>query len=176
MDWQELEPLQPEELSADAVLLPADAARWTLSPDVSVVLQAQCLRQIWEHAASSSNEVMGILRGRVLVHEQRTLTLVLCAEPLRDAQGSRVSVQATLASWQQAWSTMQDSLVVVGWYHSHPGLGIFFSETDRVCQRRFFRQPWQVGFVIDPHADTTGVFRGPESEAAEWMVVEETNA
>lgn len=173
MDWQELEPLQPETLSVDAVLLPEDATRWHSSSNASLVLRKQCLQQMQEHAASSSNEVIGILRGRILADSQRTMTLVLHAEPLRHAQSSRVSVQATLAAWQQAWSSMQDDLAVVGWYHSHPGFGIFFSETDRMCQQRFFRQPWQAGVVIDPGAGEMGVFLGPESVAVEWILVED---
>lgn len=173
MDWQELEPLQPEHLCVDAVLLPEDAARWKSSSDISVVLHAHCFKQMEEHAASSSNEVIGILRGRVIVDGQRTFTLVQRVEALQNAQGSRVSVQATLAAWQQAWASMQDSLAVIGWYHSHPGFGIFFSETDRVCQRHFFRQLWQVGVVIDPRSAEAGVFLGPESTRAGWMVVDE---
>lgn len=172
MDWQELEPLQPEELPVDAVLFPEDATRWKASSDSFVVLHAHCRKQMEEHAASSSNEVIGILRGRVIADGQRTLTIALHAEPLQHAQGSRVSVQATLASWQQAWGSMQDTLMVVGWYHSHPGFGIFFSETDRACQRHFFRQPWQVGVVLDPHSGEAGAFRGPESDVAGWMLVE----
>jgi proteasome lid subunit RPN8/RPN11 len=172
MDWQELEPLQPEQLSVDAVLLPVDAVRWKSSLDISVVLHAHCLKQMEEHAASSSNEVIGILRGRVIEGGQRTLTIAMRAEPLQHAQGSRVSVQATLASWQQAWGSMQERLVVVGWYHSHPGFGVFFSETDRVCQQHFFRQPWQVGMVLDPHSGEAGAFLGAESDVAGWMQVE----
>ncbi len=40
--------------------------------------------------------------------------------------------------------------MVVGWYHSHPNLGAFFSGTDRATQRAFFNRPYSVGLVVDP--------------------------
>jgi proteasome lid subunit RPN8/RPN11 len=39
---------------------------------------------------------------------------------------------------------------VVGWYHSHPGLGAGFSDGDSFVQRFFFPADWQVACVLDP--------------------------
>ncbi|MEZ2345824.1 Mov34/MPN/PAD-1 family protein [Terriglobus sp. RCC_193] len=163
MDWQELESLQPETIAAEAVLLSDDLQRWKSGADSAVVVHADAMQQMQAHAASSSNEIMGILRGRALAEGGRTLTLVLRAEPTEKASETRTSVHMTLASWQQAWSTMHDDLPMVGWYHSHPGFGVFFSYTDSASQRAYFREPWQVGVVIDPHSGEAGAFLGRES-------------
>ena len=39
---------------------------------------------------------------------------------------------------------------IVGWYHTHPGFGIFLSGMDLFIQDHFFNLPWQVAFVYDP--------------------------
>ena len=39
---------------------------------------------------------------------------------------------------------------VVGWHHTHPGLGLFLSEYDQFIHRNFFAGPWQVAMVVRP--------------------------
>ena len=46
--------------------------------------------------------------------------------------------------------TTIDNSIVVGWYHSHPNLGAFFSSTDRYTQKHFFNHDYNLGLVIDP--------------------------
>jgi len=46
----------------------------------------------------------------------------------------------------------------VGWYHSHPGFGVFLSEHDMFIQENFFSSPQQVAWVFDPHTDEEGCF------------------
>lgn len=38
----------------------------------------------------------------------------------------------------------------MGWYHSHPGFGVEFSELDVFIQRNFFSSPTQIALVMDP--------------------------
>ncbi len=54
--------------------------------------------------------------------------------------------------------------VLAGWWHSHPNLGIFYSQTDKNTQREIWRAPWQIGIVVDPIRNDFGVFQGPESK------------
>jgi hypothetical protein len=39
---------------------------------------------------------------------------------------------------------------IVGWYHSHPGFGVEFSEMDLFIHRNFFPGPGQIAYVTDP--------------------------
>ncbi|MCA9073144.1 MAG: hypothetical protein KDA84_29680, partial [Planctomycetaceae bacterium] len=48
----------------------------------------------------------------------------------------------------------------LGWYHTHPTQGLFFSSHDHDVHQ-IFRQPYQFGLVIDP--------RVMEAEAYFWM-------
>jgi proteasome lid subunit RPN8/RPN11 len=47
---------------------------------------------------------------------------------------------------------------IVGWYHTHPGMGVFLSPYDTWLHHHFFPEPWQVALVIDPHSATGGFF------------------
>ena len=53
--------------------------------------------------------------------------------------------------------------MVVGWYHSHPDLGVSFSGTDRATQRVFFNRTYSVGLVVDPVRGEEAWFIGPDS-------------
>ncbi|GIX63787.1 proteasome regulatory subunit [Babesia caballi] len=75
--------------------------------------------------------------------------------------GNSVSVEAVDPVYQ---TEMKDQLrrtgrpeVVVGWYHSHPGFGCWFSGTDVNTQQSFEQlNPRAVGVVIDPIQSVKG--------------------
>jgi proteasome lid subunit RPN8/RPN11 len=48
---------------------------------------------------------------------------------------------------------------IVGWYHTHPGYGLFLSEQDRFIHRNFFQDPGQIAVVVDPIAGQEAVYR-----------------
>jgi hypothetical protein len=47
---------------------------------------------------------------------------------------------------------------LVGWYHSHPGHGVFLSAYDQFIQNQFFPSEGQVAMVIDPQTGEEGLF------------------
>jgi len=54
--------------------------------------------------------------------------------------------------------------VAVGWYHSHPGHGIFLSSQDMTIVRSIYNASWHVALVIDPLRQKEGIFVGPAGE------------
>jgi proteasome lid subunit RPN8/RPN11 len=48
--------------------------------------------------------------------------------------------------------------VFLGWYHTHPRMGVFFSHWDAWLHQNFFPEPWQVALVIEPHKSIGGFF------------------
>ncbi len=83
--------------------------------------------------------------------------------------GTIVDIQAAIPAigaiggpgfWEltpQAWDHVSRELevrhpdrIIVGWYHSHPGMGPFFSSVDRRMQRGHFPNQWNVALVGDP--------------------------
>jgi proteasome lid subunit RPN8/RPN11 len=47
---------------------------------------------------------------------------------------------------------------LLGWYHTHPGMGVFLSHYDLWLHEHFFPAPWQVALVIEPQMKMGGFF------------------
>lgn len=113
---------------------------------------------IYAHVyADPANEVGGLLAG------DRRSDGVMVVGAVR-ATGARGDV-TRLTFTHDAWSVMLAELeerypgaAIVGWYHSHPGHGIFLSRHDRFIHDHFFAAPWQVAIVVDPHHHDEGLF------------------
>jgi len=75
-----------------------------------------------------------------------------------------VSLRMGTDVWESARMKAGADDSVIGWYHSHPNLGAFFSGTDRRTQRAFFNHPHCVGLVIDPVRNEEKWFIGANSE------------
>jgi proteasome lid subunit RPN8/RPN11 len=52
---------------------------------------------------------------------------------------------------------------IVGWYHSHPNIGVFMSRTDMRTQQAFFYHPWCLSIVCDPVREEIGFFLGKKA-------------
>lgn len=133
---------------------------------VDILMDEPALRAAQAHALSSmSREVAGVLvgprpekqpDGRYLVHIIDTI-----AAKYTVMQGA--SVTYTPESWRYlndmlAQRYPDETAVMVGWYHTHPGFGIFLSGMDLFIHQYFFTQIWHVAMVLDPRARTSGFF------------------
>ena len=48
---------------------------------------------------------------------------------------------------------------IVGWYHSHPGYGIFMSETDMTTHGKLLQfSPFIIALVADPEINQFGIW------------------
>jgi proteasome lid subunit RPN8/RPN11/LysM repeat protein len=108
---------------------------------------------IWEHVNTDhEREVGGVLAGRMI--EGRAHIEV--ALPALRADGHRTHVTFTHDVWEDVLAT--PDLHLVGWYHSHPGFGIFLSEYDKFIQTNFFVTDGMSALVVDPHTEASGWF------------------
>jgi proteasome lid subunit RPN8/RPN11 len=108
---------------------------------------------------------------------------VLVGEVLRDAAGPYLRIETTVdalhadekgaeltfthATWEHINKEMDShhqGKRVVGWYHTHPGFGIFLSDRDQFIHRSFFNLPFQVAFVYDPKSREHGMFTWHDNE------------
>ncbi len=53
-------------------------------------------------------------------------------------------------------------LLFAGWYHSHPGHGVFLSSQDKEIVRSIYDSSWQLSIVFDSISGKEGFFIGPE--------------
>ena len=133
-----------------------------LETEYRVVIESAAYQEIRDHAAlDTSVELGGVLAGRLLRDDLGPFLLVRHA--VRGAATKRSGSQVTFTheTWAKIHRDMEKrhpDLQIVGWYHTHPGFGIFLSEMDLFIQDHFFNLPHQVAFVYDPLADENGLF------------------
>jgi len=102
-------------------------------------------------------EVMGLMLGEFI--DDYTVRVVdVFSMP---QSGNSVSVEAVDPVFQTKMLDMlkqtQRPEMVVGWYHSHPGFGCWFSGTDMNTQQSFEQlNPRAVGVVVDPIQSVKG--------------------
>jgi len=129
-------------------------------PDSSekVIVSSVALIKMLRHGrAGVPMEVMGLMLGE-LVDKFTTRCIDVFSMP---QSGNSVSVEAVDPAYQ---AKMLEMLArtgrpesVVGWYHSHPGFGCWFSGTDINTQMSFEQlNSRAVGMVVDPIQSVKG--------------------
>jgi proteasome lid subunit RPN8/RPN11 len=107
------------------------------------------------------SEVGGVLLGELAGDAGRECTRVEDIVPALLAEASTTHLTFTHATWNQIHTDIgnrQDSLRIVGWYHTHPGFGPFYSAHDTFIHSRFFVDQRHVGVVLDPVRRSLSVF------------------
>ncbi len=127
-----------------------------------------CRAAIAEHLDGAPVERGGLLIGAAWslapedADEPPALLRVEEAVPAVEAQGTAISLRMDVALWGRAQAAAaRRGGIIIGWYHSHPDLGAFFSRTDRRTQAAVFRHPYSLGLVVDPVRGQERWFLGP---------------
>ncbi len=122
---------------------------------------------IMDHITGNKTESGGLLVGEVISLDSLESGVIAVhitqVIPSLDFDATSVSLSMGPAVWDLARLHTTESNFVVGWYHSHPNLGAFFSGTDRKTQAAFFNKNYQLGLVIDPIRDEEVWFVGGDS-------------
>jgi proteasome lid subunit RPN8/RPN11 len=109
-------------------------------------------------------EVGGFLLGKYVMNEDgKYLTSLEAFVPAKAVERStpikiEFGIEPLLALDKHLEA--RPDLVLVGWFHTHPGHGPYLSEVDLYTHEGFFNQGHQVAIVLDPltkHYDT-GIF------------------
>jgi proteasome lid subunit RPN8/RPN11 len=151
---------------------PADkASRWDspydggrLEPLVDVFLTQPAYSRICVHSASDlQNEVGGVLVGEWCVNARQGEQFIIIehALPARHTRQGSIYLtftQESLVDIHEQIDTHHQGKKIVGWYHTHPRMGIFLSHYDTWLHNNFFPEPWQVALVVEPHTSLGGFF------------------
>lgn len=166
-------------------------AHLALQHQLIVALDSKLTDRVLAQVNKANTEQGGLLLGRLWrgeSHPSDAARLVeICLEvPAVSADSSALSLKMDAVVWESARLLCDQALLqgqpisqsqgtsplrVVGWYHSHPNLSAFFSQTDRQTQANFFANSFSVGWVIDPFNTRRdgsldeAFFVGPQSEA-----------
>jgi proteasome lid subunit RPN8/RPN11 len=129
-----------------------------------VFISQDALQRIRQYASSdTSYELGGVLVGRIARASRRWFV------EIRDfiAASKGVSRRASFEFTNEAQAHIHDELTsrfpdqkVVGWFHTHPGYGVFLSSADQFIDEHYFNDKHHIAIVLDPTKDDveTGVF------------------
>lgn len=141
---------------------PHQLSPFTGTKTVCYAIAPEAQHVIYTHARETpAVEVGGLLLGEVYQQGTRYLVQVTHALPARHTEARAVAVTFTSDTWLDliASRARYPDNMTVGWYHSHPGMGVFLSGQDLFTHRSFFAdKPWYLALVIDPQFGEQGVF------------------
>jgi proteasome lid subunit RPN8/RPN11 len=140
----------------------ATGSRSQSSVGSQVIVDPDAHRDIEAHCAENpSQEVCGVLVGFTWPEPGGQRTRVVGSVRGAHARQGQMSVTFTHDTWQAVHEAIErrtDDARVVGWYHSHPDFGVFYSSQDVFVHRHFFGDVGQLGLVIDPIRGQCGAF------------------
>src|ERR1700709_1572627 len=116
-----------------------------MTPGVAGLAEAR-LEIIYPHVFENADrEVGGVLVGQA--PQDGGPPLITGAIPAMHADEQRATLTLTQGPWEPLHKVLDHRFPddqIVGWYHSHPGFGIFLSEHDLFIHRHFFGGPSQI--------------------------------
>lgn len=142
---------------------------------MKIVVPARLLQKMMEHSCQHPGlEVIGFLIGSIRADQ------VLVTEV---ASGDIISRRTSTAFRQEAMAGIFQELLdgslrekgrIVGWYHSHPGFGLFLSQTDidTTVQLQQF-DPRVVAIVVESQTREIGAFSVANGQVVSLPIVPE---
>lgn len=118
-------------------------------------------RVVERGGADTSREIGGVLVGVVQRDESGPYVRVDGTIDALHAEEKGAELTFTHATWDhihEQMDSVHQGQRVVGWYHTHPGFGVFLSDRDTFIHRSFFDLPFQLALVYDPRSREHGVF------------------
>jgi len=161
----------PETIKPETASKPIAASqRWDspydnhgLQPAVSVFVTRPAYIRICVHACSAEVEVGGVLIGQWCVDDETGEQFVVVKHVLPARHTKQGSVyltftKDTLVDLHDQIDKRFESEKIVGWFHTHPRMGVFLSHYDTFLHSNFFPEPWQVALVVEPFSSVAGFF------------------
>ena len=155
----------------EACLPDINSKRWDspydgegLQPVVEVFFTQPAYCRVYVHSASEPDvEVGGALVGQWCADRDSRQQFVVVEHVLPARYTRRGSVyltftQDTIVAFHKELEKRYPNKKIVGWYHTHPRMGIFLSHYDTFLHNHFFPEPWQVALVVEPHSSVGGFF------------------
>lgn len=147
-----------------------------LESSVPTLIRQSVLNAIHTHGSERTDvEVCGVLIGNGYHDQGRLYVRIEGAIRGAHAESHLAQVTFTSATWNHIYDELErdwPGRSILGWYHTHPGFGIFLSEMDHFIHRGFFSAPEQVALVYDPVSGAEGLFvwNAGEPERTAWVV------
>jgi len=131
---------------------------------ITVFVSPRAFVRVCAHAGSDlDNEVGGWLVGKWRVdkcsgQEFSVVEAILPANHTRHGSAFLTFTQDSQVALYDELTDRFPDKDLLGWYHTHPRMGIFLSDYDLWLHSNFFPDRHQVALVIEPHSATGGFF------------------
>lgn len=127
-----------------------------------IIISEELKNKIKEYSKTDlSRELAGILVGEISTNNNVVILNVDDIIFAEHTESRLSSVKFTSESWLHINNTMDEKFPdkkMIGWFHTHPGFGIFLSNWDLFIHQNFFNLKWQIAYVVDPIHKTDGFF------------------
>ena len=140
--------------------------------DLPIFVDLDVMRDMEAHSQTDTTvELGGVLLGQRYLddHDQPFVVVTDClrAEHYESSQSRFKFTHETWSEITRQRSGYPNDTEMVGWYHTHPGWGVFLSDMDLFICNNFFSRPLDVALVIDPRKQTRGWFQWTDDSATE---------
>jgi proteasome lid subunit RPN8/RPN11 len=133
-------------------------------PVVSIFVTQKAYVRFCAHASSDlENEVGGWLLGKKRFDKESgeqfiVIDTILPAQHTQHGSAYLTFTQDTQVALHNHLQANYPEKDLVGWFHTHPRMGIFLSAYDTWLHQNFFPEIWQVALVVEPFSRTGGFF------------------
>jgi proteasome lid subunit RPN8/RPN11 len=119
-------------------------------------------KEMMDHAGQTDEvELGGVLIGDLFRDSRGPYLYIIGSIPAEGANNYGAQITFTHDSWNYINKVKDEKYPdskIVGWYHTHPGFGVFLSSMDSFIQENFFNQPFQIAIVIETKSSAEGCF------------------
>jgi proteasome lid subunit RPN8/RPN11 len=112
-------------------------------------------------SGKTENESGGMLIGRVVEEFSKTNIIINGFVPAKYAEGTPTTLKFTHEDWEYCNKECESKFSgqkIVGWIHTHPDYGIFLSEYDKFVHENFFKEEYQIAYVVHPIQKSEGFY------------------
>ena len=128
---------------------------WASTKVQKVYIKPEIILDIQRQISQPGNEnieIGGFLMGSAFDNVNKTYDISI--DQYIDIEGEGQS-EFQIGFGTDAWSKLEATMergdkLLVGWFHTHPGHGVFLSRPDRNISSNFFNKPYHVAMEIDP--------------------------
>ena len=109
----------------------------------------------------TTNESGGMLIGNVIEEFGKTNIIINGFIEAKYCEATPTTLKFTHETWEYVHKEMDKKFPgqkIVGWIHTHPNFGIFLSEYDKFIQENFFKEDYQIAYVVDPIQNIEGFY------------------
>lgn len=138
----------------DNITLPSNTKQiGSIENDIKIYVEDYVHTYLYQYARSGGNkEKLAALAGKHMTVDGQEAIIISGAIQAKNTIQQKGAETFTDDTWSYINGQMEvyfKGLSLVGWVHTQPGFGTFLMAKDELFHREYFKEPWQVLFVID---------------------------